>query len=239
MKTLIIGYGEVGSALVSIISRFMDNKYADYSVHDPNKNMVIKGKYDLLHVCIPYSDNFIEQVNGYIEEFEPKLTIIHSTVAVGTTRKIKGAVVHSFVRGAHPYMTDMIKQTKHIGAVNPKDAIEASKILSGIGFDTIIHYSPEATEFGKLFDTTYFGVCVAWVKEAKKMADAYGIDWSNIAQINHTYNTGSEAIGHKDYVRPEITPMPGKIGGHCVVTNAEILQKDFKSKLLDAITEAE
>jgi UDP-N-acetyl-D-mannosaminuronate dehydrogenase len=226
---MILGYGEVGQALY---------KLAGGDIHDPDKGYNFDGKCDVLNVCIPYSTKFVEIVKDAIKKFEPKLTIIHSTVKVGTTRLI-GDVAYSFVRGKHPNMLEMIKHTKHIGAVDPKTAYAAKTYLESLGFKTQIHYTPESVEFGKLFDTYYYGVCVALIKDAKRMADFYNIDWKNIEDINRTYNLGVIKTEHYEYIRPQLIPFGGKIGGHCVVSNAKLLQEDFKSKLLDAIVEAE
>jgi hypothetical protein len=49
---------------------------------------------------------------------------------------------------------------------------------------------------------------------------------------------GVRAAGHPEFVRPDLIPTEGKIGGHCVRENSIILQKDFESKLLEAIVEA-
>lgn len=226
---MILGYGEVGSAL---------HKFLGGDIHDPDKGYTFDGRADELNICIPYSGKFIEIVKKAIKKHEPKLTIIHSTVPVGTTRKI-GDVAYSFTRGKHPHMEEMINYTKHIGAVDPRTAYKASEYLQEKGFETEIHYTPESVEFGKLFDTTYYGVCVAFIKEAKKWADHYGIDWRNIERINETYNEGVDEIGHTEWMRPELVPFGGKIGGHCVRENAIILRGDFDSLILDAIVEAE
>jgi hypothetical protein len=225
---MILGYGEVGKALHSIVGG---------EVQDPDKGFRTTKKGEVLNVCIPYTERFVQIVQEAIEMYEPTLTIIHSTVPVGTTRKL-GNVAYSFTRGKHPNMTEMIKYIKHIGAVDPKIALQAKTYLESFGFQTMIHYTPESVEFGKLFDTTYYGVCIALIKEAKGWADHYGVDWSNIETINRTYNMGVRAAGHPEFVRPDLIPMEGKIKGHCVRENSNILQKDFESKLLEAIVEA-
>lgn len=224
---MILGFGQVGQALHSILGG---------GVHDPDKGMVCNDQGGVLNVCIPYSDKFVESVKEAIVRFKPDLTIIHSTVKVGTTRQLGNRVVYSFVRGKHPNLKEMIHYRKHIGAIDPKDAIDAEKYLKEFGFVTQIHYTPEAVEFGKLFDTTYYGVCLAFIKEAKKWADEYGIDWNDISEINRSYNSGVTELGHSEWRRPDLIPMPGGFNGHCVLENSIMLHREFpKSKVLEAI----
>ena len=96
----ILGYGEVGQA----IAKF----YGKPLIKDINRDDGLNG-VEILHVCIPYNNSFIKTVKGQIKKIKPKLTIIHSTVALGTTKKIGGAVVHSPVRGVHPKIYEGIK----------------------------------------------------------------------------------------------------------------------------------
>src|SRR5450756_1893437 len=56
---------------------------------------------DVLHICIPVpnKNKFIKIAKGYIEKYQPKLTIINSTVPVGTTvelhKQTGGLIAHS------------------------------------------------------------------------------------------------------------------------------------------------
>ena len=227
-----MGYGQVGQALGKIIGPHL--------YYDSNWRSITKEKVSVLHICYPFSKNFVQSVRKYIDIFNPELTIIHSTVAVGTTRKIDRKCVYSFVRGRHPDLTEMVRFTKHLGCTDKHRLALADEYLQKKGFATQLHDKPETVELGKLFDTTYYGVCIALTKEAKKWADHYAIDYNEIQKINITYNCGWQRCGHPEFVRPVLTPMPGKIGGHCVVPNAKILQKDFPdSKLIKSIIESE
>ena len=76
-------------------------------------------------MCYPFQiKDFVGETVRYIELFKPKVTIVNSTVAVGTTRLIaerSGAVVvNSPVRGKHARMLDeLCKYTKFVGAIDP------------------------------------------------------------------------------------------------------------------------
>lgn len=224
---LVIGYGEVGKGLKAIIPQATALDIGDK----------YEGEVGVMNITFGYSDSFVRDVQAYIELYKPELTIIHSTVPVGTTRKI-GDIAYSFVRGKHPDLSEMLNYVRHVSAVNTKTSQRAAAYLTAHGFEVMIHETPEAVEFGKLFDTTYYGICIAAIKEFKRMADAYQVDWDDIAKINEAYNVGVRKKGKPEWVRPELQPTEGPIGGHCVVPNAKILHKDFDSKMLEMIEEA-
>lgn len=123
-KVGILGYDEIGRA----IAKF----YKNPKIKDLNRNDGLRG-VEILHICIPWSDNFIKVVKKEIKEIEPKLTIIHSTVAPGTTKKIGGIVAHSPIRGIHPHLYEGIKTfVKYIGADNKKAGNLAKKHLESL-----------------------------------------------------------------------------------------------------------
>ena len=241
MLDVITGAGEVGTAMGNVL---MD---AGHTVlfEDPGRGMSVAPgiKEDLvLHICHPYSEDFIKQTKEYIKRFKPKLTIIHSTVKVGTTEQIGRDVVVSFVRGRHTEGIDktVLIHHKPLACQNIKKAYEASGYLVNAGFNVSkVYNDPRVIELQKLLDTTYYGVCIAYTKMAKNIADMYGVDWENVAQGNKEYNEGSLAVGHPEWVRPELEPIPGPIAGHCIIPNVKILQQDCGHKLLDSIVEAE
>ena len=85
---------------------------------------------ELMHICFPYEfPDFVGEAARYIELLEPRLTVINSTVSVGTTRAVHertGArIAHSPVRGKHVRMLDELSSyVKFVGAV---DAIPAPR----------------------------------------------------------------------------------------------------------------
>jgi len=233
MIHLIIGKGEIGTAL----GRLIENSGQFVYYHDPVKHLE-GGHADVTHICIPYSDNFVSDVNTLISRFSPDLTIIHSTVQIGTTSRCGDNVAYSFARGRHPTLDNMVRETKHVGGVNPQVVEKAVDILKTIGFKTMAHDNPEVVELGKLLDTSYYGICLAFNKYSHSIAEDLGVNFEDIKQMNHTYNEGAKAEGWPQFVRPEIDYMPGPIGGHCVVPNARILGKKYPHKLLESIEEA-
>ncbi len=251
----ILGYGEVGKGIAKFygsagspqdgstrasteLSR-MSSPQA--KIKDLKRDDGLKG-VEILNVCLPWSDNFVKIVRKEIKTIKPKLTIIHSTVAPGTTLRIaqgrqKIMVVHSPVRGVHPKLFEGIKTfVKYIGADNKKAGEMAKKHLESLGIKTKVFYPSVVTEIGKLLDTSYYGLVIAWHGEMKKICDKYGINFENaVTDFNTTYNEGYKKLGLKNVIRPVLYPPKEGIGGHCICANAEILKKYFKSKALDLI----
>ena len=229
-KIGILGCGEVGQA----IAKF----YKNPKIKDLNRNDGLKG-VEILHICLPWSHNFVKIVKKEIKKIKPKLTIIDSTVAPGTTKKVGKMVVHSPIRGIHPHLYEGIKTfVKYIGADNKKAGEMAKKHLESLGIKTKVFYPSTTTEIGKLLDTSYYGLVIAWHGEMKKLCDRYGIDFEKaVTNFNQTYNEGYKKLGKKNVIRPVFYP-PQKtqgINGHCVCENAEILKRFFESKALDLI----
>ena len=116
---VIVGLGEVGKPLLEI----MKSRYQTFGV-DINQPASVS-QSDVMHICFPFQDDkFVGQVVEYIHHYRPALTVVNSTVAPGTTRRIAAesgaAVVNSPVRGKHARMQEeLLHYTKFIGALDP------------------------------------------------------------------------------------------------------------------------
>ena len=229
MKTentvVIVGLGEVGKPLFELISMHHHTIGVDISPPIAGIEQV-----EVLHLCYPFQiKDFIGESVRYIELFQPKLTIVNSTVAVGTTRVIaerSGApVVNSPVRGKHAHMLDeLCKYTKFVGAIDPAAGRQAAEHFKSIGLKTRNLSSPEATELAKLTETTYFGLMIAWAQEIERYCDQSGTNYEEI-------------VSFYDEIKffPSVKYFPGVIGGHCVMPNIEILRQFDQSVILEAI----
>jgi UDP-N-acetyl-D-mannosaminuronate dehydrogenase len=224
-SVVVVGLGEVGKPVFELISKHHHTVGVDISPLLEETEQV-----DVLHVCYPFQiKDFVGETVRYIKLFEPKLTIVNSTVAVGTTRLIAkqagAAIVNSPVRGKHARMFDeLCEYTKFVGAIDPADARRAAEHFESVGLKTKILSSPEATELAKLTETTYFGLMIAWAQELERYCDQSGADYE-------------ELISFYDEIRffPSVKYFPGIIGGHCVMPNIEILRKFDESVILEAI----
>ena len=223
--TLVVGLGEVGKPLLAILSQYYRALGVDTV---PPAEQI--GRVDTMHICYPFQiHDFVCETVRYIDRFKPALTIINSTVAVGTTRTIAErtgvAVVHSPVRGKHARMQEEMHQyTKFIGALDAIAAHKAAGHFASAGFRTRILSSPEATELGKLSETTYFGILIAFAQEVERYCDQVGVDYNEVVSLYDEVT-----------FFPLVKYFPGIIGGHCVMPNIELLCKVDHSPLLRAI----
>jgi len=225
VQTVVVGLGEVGKPLLELISKY----HISIGVDNSPPRTEVKG-IDVLHICFPFQiQDFIGEVARYIDLFRPNLTIINSTVAVGTTRAIAqrtGAiVVYSPVRGKHTRMLqDLQRYTKFVGAIDAGSATQAARHFESVGLKTKILSSPEAAEIAKLSETTFFGLMIAWAQEVERYADRTGQNYDEIVSFY-------EEIGFF----PLVKYFPGIIGGHCVMPNIKLLQHLEDSEILRAI----
>jgi len=231
-KVGILGYGEVGQAIAKIYETAGIKPF----IKDLNRSDGLEN-CDILNICIPYRDeSFIEITKKEISTSNAKLTIIHSTVAPGTTKKIGGNAVHSPVRGIHPHLHEGIMTfVKYIGAETEEIGNKAKEHLESLGIKTKIVMPAITSELAKLLDTTYYGLCIAWHGEMRKICDKEGVDFKKIADYNKDYNEGYAKLGKANVIRPVLYPPEKEIGGHCVIQNAEILNKFYKSKAVDLV----
>lgn len=227
----IIGNGEIGSSLTKVY----EARGIKPMVRDLNLNTIDK-EVDILNICLPFSDKFVSIVNDYIVEYNPKVTIIHSTITVGTTKMIKGNSVHSPVRGVHPNLKEGIETfVKFIGYNDEESLLLVKDHYTELGIKFEAINSSDATELAKLTSTTYYGLCIAWHGEMKKMCDKYDIDFDVINKWTDTYNIGYDQLNMHNVIRPNLYPPSDGIGGHCIVPNVELMLTQFESKALDLI----
>ena len=210
-RVVVVGLGEVGKPLLQIVSEYHDVIGVD--ITPPTERF---DEVDVLHICYPFQiKDFVSESARYIELFKPKVTIINSTVAVGTTRAVaeraRAVVVNSPVRGKHARMVEEMRSyAKFVGALDLAGAQDAADHFESVGLKARILSSPEATELAKLTETTYFGLMIAWAQELERFCDQAGQNYGEIVSFY-------EEIGFF----PKIKYYPGVIGGHCVMPNIQ------------------
>lgn len=228
-KVGIFGYGEVGKAVHGLYRK--RKKYKVF-LKDLDRNEFPKD-LDLLHVCIPYNQDFIELVTQNIHDHaKDALVMIHSTVAVGTTKKIAEHykfTVHSPVRGVHPNLLKGLKTfIKYVGSEDAGAGRISTEHLEDLGVQAMAVYKSGTTELLKLLDTTYYGLAIAFHDYAAKLCEQLGLNFDVVmTHANNSYNAGYYQLGKPEVLRPILYPPEGPIGGHCVVPNAKILKEIF------------
>jgi UDP-glucose/GDP-mannose dehydrogenase family, central domain len=227
-ETLIVGLGEVGAALAEVIERRWPVLRKDIEPRE------FEASIGVMHVCIPFQSSapFEDVVCGYIEHFNPALTIVNSTVLPGTTSALKRRtgkrVAYSPVRGKHVRMAqDLLHYVKYVAAAEPETAALAQVHFERAGMKTRRMDKPETLELAKLAETTYFGVQIAFAQDLDRYARRMGAD----------YEQAINFFEEVDFL-PRPRYFPGIIGGHCVIPNIKLLRKLAASPLLDAILDS-
>lgn len=233
MKDLIIGSGEVGKSLHEIVSAYNPTLIRDIEPIEINEEIGV------MHICYPDSDNFVEITKGYIEQYKPALTIINSSVSVGTTRKCGDLVVYSPIRGRHPdngLSKEMKIYPKFVSAVDYFSAHEAQEYFIQMDWDVFRSEKPEDLEYLKLMSNIHMGIEIAWRQEIQRMMSHFNIDQETYEIWEKTYSDGYRELGQYHLIRPQM--RPNAIGGHCILPCTEILSKQFPSKIFDFVLES-
>lgn len=210
MVHLILGYGEVGMALHKIFPQamWMDRKGGNWN----------QERVQVLHVSIPYSEEFKEIIEGWKDKVD--MIIVHSTVPVGTCDEL--GVVHSPIRGVHPELESGIRTfVKYFGG---EGAEKAAELFRKVGIRTRSYPEAKITEALKLWDTTQYGMLILLQKTIYKWCKKRGLPFDIVyQQANIDYNEGYLKLGRPDVVRPFLKHMEGPIGGHCIIPNSKLL----------------
>lgn len=233
-KHLVIGSkGEVGFALFRIL-----NEAFGEDVRGIDKEILEVEPYPefhFLHICIPYSDNFEEVVLRYekLWRLSTGVTVIHSTVPVGTTRKLKA--VHSPIHGIHPNLYDGLKTfVKFIGATNSEQALSVEQEFRKCGMKPFVVKNPETSELSKLGCTTRHGLMIIEQKEFKRQCEKYGADFEEAYTLwNGLYSMGYRELGLPYLQRAIVKDMAGGIGGHCIIPNAKLIDSPIGDFVLE------
>lgn len=232
-RNLIIGAGQIGTALKTVFEQEHPTYLRDL------ENVPMQG-IEILHIAFPYSPEFITQVLGYVEQYAPKLTIIHSTVPTGTTEKCGPHVVHSPVRGRHPNLVyEMPLYPKFIGGVDLFDVDRAAQFFEACQWRVVTCTSPRVTEMLKLISNVHMGLEIAWRQETQRFFEelAEKESWEEFYTLwEDSYYEGYKRLGQHQLYRPRMAAQ--SIGGHCILQCVEMLRGEFDSTALDFITES-
>lgn len=223
MKTLIVGYGEIGKSLYSVLHS------TGYDVYHRDVECAMEiSDVEVMHICFPYSKHFVKNVKVYKKLYKPKYTVIHSTVPVGTAAKCD--CYYSPVRGVHPHLEESLKT--FVKYLAPRSE-ELRKYFENANVPVQLHDSRETLETMKLYCTTIYGLNIIAQKEMWNFCKKHGLDFDiAYTESNQSYNDGYDALGCPQYKKYILKNYDGKIGGHCVIPNCELLNTDIAKFVL-------
>jgi len=224
--TLVVGLGEVGKPLYTILKR-QEPRTVGIDIQPASVDETI----GIMHICFPFFDaaQFQNAVVGYARKYSPKVVVINSTAVPGTTRGIESEIgipcVYSPVRGKHTKMVDeLLTYVKFVAGADANATEQVQDHFRAAGLKSETMSVPEALELAKLLETTYFGLLIAWAQEMNRFAETVDADYLEVGKF----------FREIAYL-PGVLFQPGYIGGHCVMPNIELLQQRFQSEFLEVV----
>lgn len=238
MRNLVIGYGEIGQAIEDNLKTSGKLKVWH---RDKRPGFVQHKNIEVLHICYPYSKEFIDITENYMRQYDPRLVMVYSTVPIGTCDALGSTVVHSPVEGRHPDLTESVRRgMRWMGSKHKK----ALAVAQNLWFDanSTINIVPvgssQATELLKLTSTTLYGINLAFADYRARIASEIGVDYELFKNWDSDYNDMYKSLGYgAKFQRYVLDPPSGKIGGHCVVPNAELLYEQYPDELVNIVKE--
>ena len=229
-KNVVAGLGEIGSPILLLLSK----KHLAVG-YDIDKKIMDEKKFQkyesvstsFLHICIPFSKNFVKNVKSLYSKFKPEIIVIHSTTSPGTTKKLQQnlpvPVIVSPIRGVHKRMLYDLRRYAKFFSMEPSApkaklaAANYTRLMKKCGVKTKKISKPITLELAKLVvDTSYYGWLINYAQISNLIAQKYGVDydemWSFADEIE-------KFVGN----RPKM--FPGNIGGHCVIPNLELVDE--------------
>jgi hypothetical protein len=235
-KDIVAGIGEIGKPILKLLSK--GNIVVGF---DSNSSLMDKRKFEryknlktsFLHITIPATDKFINNVLKLYKKFQPECIVIHSTIKPGTTEKLQGKlpipVIYSATRGVHKRMVYDLKRYTKFFAIStnaPRNKWASTryvKLMKRSGIKTKKMSKPETLELSKIIcDTSYLGWLVNYAQLSNMIAIKHGIDYDEMWSFSDEIQ---KFLGN----RPKM--FPGIIGGHCVIPNIDLID----NKSLDVI----
>lgn len=230
-KHVIAGLGEIGEPILKLISR--TTLAIGYDVETSRMDTKKFLKYEntetsFLHICIPFSNRFIDSVVKLFKKFNPKCIVIHSTISPHTTNKIQQKldipIIYSATRGVHKRMLYDLKRYTKFFAIEPNAPNQEwattnfEKIMKKAGVKTKKMSTPITLELAKIIvDTSYYGWLITYSQLSNMIAIKNNVNYDEMWQFADEIH---KFLGN----RPKM--YPGFIGGHCVIPNLNLIKDD-------------
>jgi len=230
-KNVVVGLGEIGIPIYQLVCKVTATYAYDINpklIDNKTNQKFSELETSFLHICIPFTKNFLDNIIQLVNKFQPEAVVIHSTVSPNTTKiiqkKVPIPVIYSATRGVHKRMlNDLKRYTKFFAIENdaPRKqwAISSySRLMKKCGIKTKRMTNPITLELAKIIvDTSYYGWLINYAQLSNMIAKEHKVDydemWSFADEIHK--NLGN---------RPKM--YPGFIGGHCVIPNLDLIKEE-------------
>ena len=230
-KDIVAGIGEIGKPILKLLS-----KHGVVVGFDSNPDLMDERKFEryeslktsFLHIAIPVTGKFINNVLKLYKKFQPECIVIHSTIKPGMTEKLQEKlsipVIYSATRGVHKRMVyDLKRYTKFfvISANAPRGKWATTRYVQSMkrcGIKTKKMSKPETLELAKIIcDTSYLGWLVNYAQLSNVIAIKHGVDYDEMWSFSDEIQ---KFLGN----RPKM--YPSFIGGHCVIPNLNLINNE-------------
>ena len=227
-KDIVVGIGEIGKPILKLLSK--QNMTVGFDVRPNLMDQRIFERYknlktSFLHITIPATDRFSNNVLKLYKKFQPECIVIHSTIRPGTTTELQAKlpipVIYSATRGVHKRMIYDLKRYTKFFAISkhaPRDKWASSayvKMMKRCGIKTKKMSKPETLELAKIIcDTSYLGWLINYAQLSNMIAIKHGVDYAEMWGFSDEIH---RFLGN----RPKM--FPGFIGGHCVIPNIDLI----------------
>ena len=125
-KDVVAGLGEIGTPILKLLSKNYDIVGYDINPKLMNQkkfNKFSDVKTSFLHIAIPVSPKFENNIIQLNKKFNPECIVIHSTISPGTTgklqKKINVPIIYSATRGVHKRMIKDTQRYVKFFAISP------------------------------------------------------------------------------------------------------------------------
>ncbi|MBI1829472.1 MAG: hypothetical protein HY222_02970 [Thaumarchaeota archaeon] len=227
-KDIVVGLGEIGNPILQLISKTIPAVGYDINSKLMDKHNFEKYKKletSFLHICIPFSENFIGNVIQLYKKFKPESIVIHSTISPGTTNKLQRIlpipVIYSATRGVHKRMLCDLKRYTKFFAIEPnapqtkRISLMFESLMKKCGVKVKKMSNPLTLELAKIVvDTSYYGWLINYAQLSNVIAIENKVDYDEMWSFSDEIH---KFLGN----RPKM--FPGYIGGHCVIPNLDLI----------------
>ena len=230
-KDVVAGIGEIGNPILKLLA-----KHGVVVGFDLNPDLMDERKFEryenlktsFLHITIPITGKFINNVLKLYKKFQPECIVIHSTIKPGMTEKLQEKlsipVIYSATRGVHKRMIYDLKRYTKFFAISknaPRGKWASSrfvKLMKSCGIKTKQMSKPETLELAKIIcDTSYLGWLINYAQLSNMIAIKHGVDYDEMWSFSDEIH---KLLGN----RPKM--YPGYIGGHCVIPNLKLINNE-------------
>lgn len=239
-KDIVAGLGEIGNPILRLLKKqgIVVGYDIDPKLMDKNFDRYSSLPTRFLHICIPYTTKFFDNVMTLYDKFLPQGIVIHSTIEPNTTKKLQNKlpipIMYSATRGVHKRMLRDLKRYAKFFAIEKnaprrKWAVSAySGAIKKCGTKTKQMSSPITLELAKIVcDTSYYGWLITYAQLSNIIAMRNNVDYDEMWLF-------AEEI-HK-FLKNRPKMFPGFIGGHCVIPNLDLI-RDEKLYLIKQIND--